>query len=62
MGEIADAMINGEMCRYCGTYLHDNDNTICEYGFEVCCIECDEDNDEAFVHDNETGLLTVRNE
>lgn len=56
MGEIADSMINGEMCRYCGTYLHCKKNIICEYGFEVCCSECD-DGSEDFVHCNEKGFL-----
>lgn len=56
MGEIADSMINGEICRYCGIYLHDNDNFICEYGFEVSCHECAEDGDQ-FVHDNKQGML-----
>jgi hypothetical protein len=56
MGEIADAMINGEMCRYCGTYLHDQENIICEYGFEVSCEEC-AGKDDQFVHCNEQGRL-----
>lgn len=56
MGEIAESIINGEMCRYCGIYLHDKDNFICEYGYEVSCEECAED-EEQFVHCNEQGLL-----
>lgn len=60
MGEIADGMINGEMCKYCGQYLHDTANIICDYGFEVCCVDCDENNDEPFVHDNDRGKLIVR--
>jgi len=36
MGEIADAMISGEMCEMCGVYLEDNDMGIPMYCSEQC--------------------------
>jgi hypothetical protein len=40
MGEIADMMINGQMCAFCGVWLGLDD----EPGFPVyCSIECREE-------------------
>ena len=36
MGEIADAMINGELCAMCGVCLEENDMEIPMY----CSLEC----------------------
>ncbi len=41
MGEIADMMLNGDMCEGCGEYLGDGD------GFTVRCAGCQEDYDDA---------------
>jgi hypothetical protein len=57
MGEIADAMINGELCHYCGVYLEPNEEVYLEsdgtkvnmpangdaFGVPVICKECAED-------------------
>lgn len=46
MGEIADMMIEGEMCEACGAFLEDNDMGIPMYCSEGCARdrgvpECD---------------------
>jgi len=54
MGEIADAMINGELCHYCGVYLEPNETVYIEgtdkkvkmpingdaFGSPVVCEDC----------------------
>lgn len=35
MGEIAEMMINGEMCQECGQFLAE------EHGYPISCVECD---------------------
>ncbi|WP_299083390.1 hypothetical protein [uncultured Paraglaciecola sp.] len=39
MGEIADAMISGDMCQECGQWIGDGD------GYPVSCSECGGDSD-----------------
>lgn len=39
MGEIADMMIGGEMCQYCGEYLGDGD------GYPRSCAGCASEDD-----------------
>ena len=39
MGEIADAIISGEMCEMCGAYLENNDMGICMYCSERCALD-----------------------
>lgn len=34
MGEIADMMIDGEICQECGQFFQE------EYGYPVSCVEC----------------------
>ena len=34
MGEIADAMVNGECCQECGQWFKE------EYGYPVSCTDC----------------------
>lgn len=46
MGEIADAMINGESCSYCGMIFIDSKNKeeqtfeSFKHGYPVLCMEC----------------------
>ena len=37
MGEVADSMINGECCSWCGIYFED------EHGYPVVCQGCFKD-------------------
>lgn len=37
MGEIADGMLNGDFCQYCGEYLGEGD------GYPRTCHACKED-------------------
>ena len=40
MGEIADMMINGEMCAMCGEFLHDGEDA----GYpRYCSMQCAKD-------------------
>ena len=41
MGEIAEAMINGEMCEMCGVYLKENNMGIPMYCSESCAANRD---------------------
>jgi hypothetical protein len=38
MGEIADAMLNGEMCEWCGIYLEGEPP-----GYPQLCSDCQQD-------------------
>lgn len=41
MGEIADMMINGLMCQYCGEFMEDHE----EPGYPRSCGGCEDYND-----------------
>lgn len=40
MGEIADMMLDGTMCQYCGVYLHEGEDGA---GYPQSCDSCNED-------------------
>lgn len=40
MGEIADSVMRGEMCEYCGEWLKRFLNTDKGYGYPVICFHC----------------------
>ena len=48
MGEIADGMINGDSCQWCGQYFEETDKAtskskVVSHGFPVVCKECFDD-------------------
>ena len=46
MGHLADDMIDGSSCSYCGVYFEHPDGGIYTHGYPVACWDChDEDSD-----------------
>lgn len=40
MGEIADDMISGLACQWCGAFFVDDGGNLYEHGFPCICNEC----------------------